>query len=486
VIHTACLAVFLSDPRAMSMKVTPIEPAQDIINNIMDPTTPTHISDAGAGPKVVRQERRPGSGLFDFANTEAIKEKVRQKGFQTEEAYKVEDYYHETGFFQWLATNPFFENTTLGVIVVNALWISHDTDGNNAETILDAKAYFIAADVCFFSYFSIELFVRFMAFKRKVSCCKDPWFVFDTSLVTLYAFDPFTLGIVAAATGTGLDLPTSVLRLLRLARLSRLVRMLRNLPELMIMIKGMVTASASVGYTLALLMIITYVFAIALVNLADPATESGETYFSTVPEAMHNLIIFGTFLDALSDFILAVKADSVPCFLISWIYIALASLTVMNMLIGVLCEVISGVAEEENEEMMVEKVKRKFGDIVQDLDKNNDGTLSWDEFQKILDHPSALDALESVKVDPESMVDLAEDFFFDNGDPHEVTFDQFMNLILDMRGGQQAEVKDIMLSGKRTKQRFMLLNEKVDGIEKTMSDISGKLEQALSPVMRRP
>merc|ERR1719424_1190268 len=329
--------------------------------------------------------------MFGFSNTEAIKEKVRAAKLKPN-PYDVADLYHATGFFQWLATHPTFENTTLGVIVVNALWISIDTDGNTADTILNAGLVYIIADCLFFGYFSFELIVRFLAFKRKCSCLKDGWFVFDTTLVTLYAFDPFTIGFLAYLNGGGgLDLPTAVLRLFRLARLSRLVRMLRSLPELMIMIKGMVSAAASVGYTLGLLLLITYVFSIALRNLTpkpgaweDPEEDIGIVYFSSVLETMHTLIIYGTFLDALSDFVLMVKVQSVPCFILAWVYVALASLTVMNMLIGVLCEVISGVAEEEKESMMVDKVNEKFESIVNKLDEDNDGTLSWDEFQQIL------------------------------------------------------------------------------------------------------
>ena len=50
------------------------------------------------------------------------------------------NYYHKIGYFQWLAKHPYFENWTLGLIVVNALWISDESDENNAETILDAMA----------------------------------------------------------------------------------------------------------------------------------------------------------------------------------------------------------------------------------------------------------------------------------------------------------------------------------------------------------
>jgi chemotaxis protein CheY-P-specific phosphatase CheC len=432
--------------------------------------------------------QKKSSGMFSFANTEAIKDKVR-KAKKAPNVYNVHDFYHKSGCFQWLATHQYFENTTLGVIVVNALWISVDTDGNTADTILDASPVYVTADILFFAYFSFELVVRFLAFNGKCHCMKDGWFVFDTTLVTLYAFDPFTIGLMAFMSGGGgLNLPTAVLRLFRLARLSRLVRMLRSLPELMVMIKGMVTAATSVGYTLGLLLLITYVFAIALRNLVPKAAlledmdpeESIETiYFSTVPEAMHNLIIFGTFLDALSDFILVVKEQSVPCFILTWVYISLASLTVMNMLIGVLCEVISAVAEEEKESMIVEKVNDKFGQIVQELDSNNDGELTWEEFQQILDYPDALSALESVNVDPESMVDMAEDFFHEDGEPVAVSFDGFMEMVLDLRGGQQATVKDVMGLGKRFNTKFMKVKETMQELSSGMEELNAKMDRLL-------
>jgi len=436
--------------------------------------------------------RKKLSGLFQFSDTEAIKEKVRNAKF-TKDAYDVHNCYHETGFFQKVAKNGKFENLTLSVIVVNAVWIWIDTDHNKADLIINAEPIFVAADCMFVGYFSLELFIRFFAFKRKRDCLKDGWFCFDSTLVALYWFDPFSIGLMAYLQGgAGLDLPTAVLRLFRLARLSRLVRMLRSLPELMIMIKGMMSAACSVGYTLALLLLVTYVFAIALRNLVPKAEvfvpvedhdflgEAIEiTYFSSVPESMHSLIIFGTFLDALSDFIIAVKMQSTPCFLLTWVYICLASLTIMNMLIGVLCEVISAVAAEEKESMIVDKVNEKFGEIVKELDTDGDGDLSWDEFEKILDFPTALRALEEVNVDPESMVDLAEDFFFEDGEPVKVTFPEFMELVLDLRGGQQATVKDVMALGKLFNKKVMKLKVAMDGIEPKIMSINDTLDQLL-------
>jgi len=485
----------------MSAKVAPeteatqaVEP-NDPFSDFGASVEPKHELEAPHGkPPGLPVLTKKQSGLFQFSNTEAIKQKVRDNKIRGKE-YNVHDFYHETGFFQKIAKDSKFENLTLGIICVNALWISIDTDSNTADTILDAKPVFVAADVLFFAYFSIELFIRFMAFKKKCSCTKDGWFVFDSTLVFLYAFDPFTVGLMAYASGGGgLDLPTAVLRLFRLARLSRLVRMLRSLPELMIMIKGMVSAAASVGYTLGLLMLITYIFAIALRNLVPKAEDYVEPdmeqiiyqnpdrmpieteFFSSVPEAMHNLIIYAVFLDYLSLFIINVKEQSTPCFIICWMFIALASMTVMNMLIGVLCEVISAVAVEEKESMMVDKVNEKFGEIVQELDKNNDGDLSYEEFTQLLDYPQALAALESVNVDPESMIDLAEDFFFEDGEPVKVSFPEFMDMVLDLRGGQPATVKDIMGLGKRVNRKVMKFKGQLETMEVKVSGIDDKVD----------
>lgn len=406
------------------------------------------------------------TGLFDFSNVEAIKERVKMAKARPSSTRMLHDLYWNEGIFQVIAKHQYFENFTLGVIVCNAFWIWIDTDYQKEELWANAHAIFIIADCLFFGYFVVELFIRFMAFRVKTSCFTDAWFVFDSLLVALYAFDPFVIAILTAIRGSdGMDLPTSILRLFRLARLSRLVRMLRSLPELMIMIKGMMSAAASVGYTLGLLLIITYVFAIALTQLSD-GYNFKEDYFASVPLSMYSLIIYGTFLDALADFADAIREESTVCLVLSTVFVALASMTVMNMLIGVLCEVISAVALEEKESMMIDKIHEKFGKIVEDLDANKSGTISWTEFQKIVEMPDALQALESVNVDAVGMIDMAEDMFFDDeGEPVQINFEQFMELVLDLRGGQDATLKDIMTLGKRFNRKFMEVKENLNTMD---------------------
>jgi voltage-gated sodium channel len=424
---------------------------------------------------------RSSSGLFVFTDAEAIRAKVLERQRTSQITYKTTDMYHKEGFFQALARDTRFENLTLGVICLNAVWIAVDTDYNNSESLLDAGFVFILADVLFFAYFSLELFVRFCAFRRKLDCLKDGWFVFDSFLVTLYLFDPFIMAGVTAAMGGGALPGGSLPRLLRLARLSRLVRMLKALPELLIMVKGIGTATSSVSYTMFLLILATYVFAIALTQLSED-TEFGDTFLHGVAESMYTLVIYCAFFDDLSVYADAVKAESTVCMIISVVYMVIAGITILNMLIGVLCEVISAVAVEEREAIAVELVHSRFAAIVDRLDTDGSKKISWTEFQEIMDMPEALAAFDEVKVDPEGVLDFALDWFVDeHGQGKEINVTQFVEMILDLRMGKDVTMKDMMIQNKRFNARFAeamaifdSIAEKVDKLAKIQMQQRGR------------
>merc|ERR1719446_723734 len=98
--------------------------------------------------------------------------------------------------------------------------------------------------------------------------------------------------MIMASGGRGGSSPmgnASIFRLFRLARLARMARMLRSMPELLILIKGMVAAMRSVGFVLLLLVIIMYVFSIAFVQLLK-GTDAGNEFFPGIPASMYTLL----------------------------------------------------------------------------------------------------------------------------------------------------------------------------------------------------
>merc|ERR1719387_2863508 len=115
-----------------------------------------------------------------FVDAEAMKEKLREDLLKPQ--YDVQDFYWKDGHFQEIATSIRFENITLSVIGLNALWIWIDTDYNHAETIATADVGFALVENCFCAFFTSELFIRFTAFENKRNCARDAWFVFDATL----------------------------------------------------------------------------------------------------------------------------------------------------------------------------------------------------------------------------------------------------------------------------------------------------------------
>lgn len=380
-----------------------------------------------------------------FADAAAMKEKLRMA--MAKPPYDVRNYYHEKGIAQRIARSSPFEHITLGIIAFNAIWISVDTDHNTADILLNAHPVFQVAEHFFCAYFSLEWLTRFLAFRWKRDGLRDAWFCFDTTLVFMMVGETWIMTLVVLAMGGGSSGglgDASILRLFRLLRLSRMARMarlLRAMPELMVLIKGMSVAMRSVFFTLLLLAGIIYLFAIAFVQLMRE-TKAGEEYFGSVPEAMNSLLLDAVLPDE-AEIIEAVGADGWVYKTLLLIYILLASLTVMNMLVGVLCEVVSVVSSVEKESLLVNYVKGTLLHMLETsgLDADGDHLIAKPEFEALLENPAAAKALQEVGVDVIGLVDFT-DFIFKDG--RELSFPDFMEMVLQLRGSNIATVKDMV------------------------------------------
>lgn len=388
--------------------------------------------------------------------------KKQMKEALTKKEYNVHDLYHKSGIAQWVAKHPVFENFTLFVISLNALWISYDTDYNSASVLTEAHVQFQIAEHSFCAFFTFEWIVRFLSFARKSSSLQDAWFVFDTALVFMMVMETWVLTIVMAfaATGQGGGLGgASILRLFRLLRLSRMARMLRSMPELLIMIKGIVAATRAVMFTLLLLLGIMYVFGIACRQLSEK-TVMGEQYFRTVGRSMYTLLVSGTFLDNLGSVSDAILAESTACIILFYIFILLASCVLMNMLIGVLCEVVAAVSEVEKEGMALGFVASTLERILREADKDGDMMISKKEFCAMLTSREALLALKEVDIDPLSLIDFTDDIFGEDGtDDVSLSFSDFLQMVLEYRQTNSTTVKDFIELRKFVSTSFARIEE---------------------------
>eukprot|EP00928_Gymnodinium_smaydae_P037135 TRINITY_DN2581_c0_g2_i2.p1 TRINITY_DN2581_c0_g2~~TRINITY_DN2581_c0_g2_i2.p1 ORF type:complete len:731 (-),score=164.80 TRINITY_DN2581_c0_g2_i2:675-2576(-) len=403
-----------------------------------------------------------------------MKEKVRQN-LSKPKVY-VTDFYKEYGICQKVARSPIFDKMTLTVIALNAMWIAVDTDYNSSSLLLEAAPAFVIAENFFCAYFLFEWFARYMSFRRKTDSLKNAWFVFDTFMVTMMVLETWMFTIVtlmmADNSGGGNSGVLRVARLLRLSRMARMARLLRAMPELMIMIKGMMAATRSVFFTLCLLFTFMYIFGIAFTQLAE-GFAVGKQHFNSVPGSIYTLLVYGTLLDNVGALLLQLSDEPFYLSALFFIYVLIGSLTVMNMLVGVLCEVVSAVAATEQEEMLVTHVNDRLSRVMAMLDQDGGGSISKKEFAGILDNVDAVRCLNDVGVDVMALVDLADYIFEadDTDDEVELDFSRFMDVVLQLRGTNVATVKDIVDIRKFIRQTAMDSNKQMVDLQNMMRDI---------------
>merc|ERR1712224_60211 len=112
----------------------------------------------------------------------------------------------------------------------------------------------------------------------------------------------------------------------------------------------------------------------------------------------------------------------------------------MNMLIGVLCEVVSVTAAVEKEEMMMQDLKIRLSSFMDAAGSQND-TISIERFFHLMDSPADVQTLHEIGIDIAALVDFA-DFIFKGKD--ELEMGEFMENIMQFRGSNHATVKDIV------------------------------------------
>jgi hypothetical protein len=300
-----------------------------------------------------------------------------------------------------------------------------------------------------------EWAIRLGAFKKKKDGLKDNWFVFDTLMVVLSSID-ILIPMIQTLSGGGAagGSKTSILRLLRLGKLTKMARVakaLKNWPELTILIKGLLIAARSVFSTLALMGIIVYAFSMAFRQLAF-GTKAGDKFFSSVPHGMKTLFVAAAMPDAAAIIDELGTSNWLAGIMVAFFFF-IASLTLLNMLIGVLCEVINVVSSVEREAMQVAFVKSAIVTAFKEAGICLKDRVNKEKFHLLLMQPGAVKGLRSAGVDPVGLVDFADYIFSGemannaNGNGN-LTLEQLIETILELGGTNPATVKDVIDSRK--------------------------------------
>jgi len=400
-----------------------------------------------------------------------------------EKPYAVEDLYHTSGCCASIAKSTSFNFLTFFVILLSAFWIGVETAHYGEEYFNTTRK---VVDHIFCTFFTIEILIRFGAFKVKRHCLTDKWFVFDFILAMLMIIETWILQFIFWAAKIDDDASSSMevvrlLRILKLTRLGRFARLMAAFPELMTLMKGIFHALRSVTFTAILLGIQLYIFAIFFTTQAKVSGgEELKTYFGTWSNSMWILLMAGVFVDGPIEVLNDVKKESPMLTVCFVLFIVISNLTVLNMLIGILCTVVDRVYQREKDNAAVQILQSQMLEALEVHSEDGNQTLRKSEFDMLLRNPEvnlilarfgvdaadlknlrdglyndkyALAALvgvnprgtETQSITPEEMTPQAcgEQSVF-NPEEVELTFSEFLAIVLRLRGGNSAKVNDIV------------------------------------------
>lgn len=453
-----------------------------------------------------------------------------------------------------------FQNLTLFIIVLNAFWIGMDVEWNNPK-IKDAQCDKRIAELqavnivmkkedcdidmpwhpvdtivenIFCTYFSVELLIRFLAYARKLDMFKDNWFMFDGTLVFFMVLETWVLAIIAAIMGGGgggILSKFSALRLLRLLRLTRMARLMTFFPELLTLVKGMLTATKAVFWVLLFLLLCMYVFAIVFTSQlgdsnapehkfsvwADDPT--AQELFGSLGDSMMSLFTRGMLADNLAQTLIAIKdhgGDLVDpacmddaaaagyegsfdgycsreggSLMLNWafiIFMIISAFCLLNMLIGVLCEVIQDSAEKENESTQINELRHHMAEAFDHIDTSKDGLISTGEWDKMKLEKTVRASMASLGVEEQHMEERLDQMkeslfggFCDEGYDADcalkkqregLTFDEFIEKVVEIRPDMPASAIDIEILRVRVEREEKGVNERLDFIEQALTNVN--------------
>merc|ERR1719464_2178702 len=134
-------------------------------------------------------------------------------------------------------------------------------------------------------------------------------------------------------------------------------------------------------------------------------TDAGRLYFNSVPHSMCTLVLHATLLDSPSVVLKDIGTQNWPAAVLFGVFIFLSAMLLLNILIGVLCEVVSGVSAIEKELITESFVREKVGHVLQQVDANCDGQISKDELLSVLLNADARKHLKAAGVDVAGLID---------------------------------------------------------------------------------
>lgn len=358
-----------------------------------------------------------------------------------------------SSYLQHAVDKPFFQAFFAGLIVLNAVTIGLQTDHMAQQITEVVPPIYILLDRIFCLTFTIELSLRFLAYGRRFfSETGLLWGIFDCCVVGLQVSEellqviaPLTAG--EGSTGAGNMSFMRVMRILRLVRVLRIIRIIRFMDKLRMLVASIMSSMRSLIWTLMLLVLGIYVVGIYFTQLVL------DFRFSRSAESIHVVEKLAPYFGRLSPSMLTLYQAmsgginwydlSSPLLEISTLqglvfvlYTAFTVLALTNVVTGVFVEGALKSAKQEEEDVMLDTLRRMFWENEVDGECSQSRYLGKEEFKQRLDNPALSTYLQSISVDPTEASLLFT--LIDNDDSGMIDYEEWLCGCMRIRGAARA------------------------------------------------
>lgn len=210
----------------------------------------------------------------------------------------------------------------------------------------------------------------------------------------------------------------------------------------MMLLKGIYAAVRGVVTTLCLLVVMLFIFGLIFKSQALENQALADRYFSSLFHSMWSLFMHATLLDGPSLVYLDIESGLSKFMAVLFVlFIFISAFTVMNMLIGILCEVINKVSDTEKEEAQIRWLKRHLQDIFECYDVNQDKHIGVKEFDLLLKNLEFRETLLQFGTDIQTFGEIVQAEY--TSKTSSMSFGELVSYVLRLKGGNGAQVTDI-------------------------------------------
>lgn len=229
--------------------------------------------------------------------------------------------------FQKFIEHKYVQNLLIVLILLNAAILGMETSTGIMDSYGD---FLLAIDKIILVIFVIEILIRLFVYR--LAFWKDPWSIFDFSVVA-----------IALVPASG---PFAVLRALRVLRVLRLLTMV---PSMRRVVGALLSAIPGLGSIALVLMVMYYVFAVIATNLFAAAFPE---WFGTLGRSLYTLFQIMT----LESWSMGIARPVMEEFPYAWAFfipfILVATFTMLNLFIAIIVNAMQEFSESEHKDTM--------------------------------------------------------------------------------------------------------------------------------------